>query len=257
MENFINNIIIKFMFFLMLVISSYNLIYHSDNIIIFALLLSLFLIPLHFLFNPTKNNFVSLIIFLFPIKVLISLLVSNYPIEDQLKYMEFINGLNDGSLVLNFDGNVLGYIIPSVGYTYFFIGNLIGNFDAEYLIVFNNLFISLGCIIWMKLFHYKPFYCMIITIFYFSEESFFYSSWVGKESFLFFLTPLTIYLTYRKSVFIIPIIIIGSLYRPYFLTSIISVLLFFNFFKKDKIKYLFIISTFVSFSYLIYRDLFF
>ena len=56
--------------------------------------------------------------------------------------------------------------------TLIFIGNLIGNFDAEYLIVFNNLFISLGCIIWMKLFHYKPFYCMIITIFYFSEESF-------------------------------------------------------------------------------------
>ena len=97
MENFINNIIIKFIFIFMLVISSYSLRYHSDNIIIFALLLSFFSIPLNFLFNATKNKFVLLIIFLFPIKVLISLLTSNYPIRDQIKYMEFINGLNDGS----------------------------------------------------------------------------------------------------------------------------------------------------------------
>ena len=170
--------------------------------------------------------------------------------------MNFVNKLNDASTTFEFDRNSFVYIVQSVGYTYFLIGEFIENIDIKFFIIFNQIFILLGCIIWMKFFHYKSFFCLIIIIFFFSEEVFFYSNWVGKESFLFFLTPLITYLIYKKSVFIIPLIIVGSLYRPYFITSIISVLIFLNFFKKDQIKYLFIISIAVSVSYLVYKNIF-
>lgn len=234
---------------------------------------------IYYLLSLSINNFHQMIIIISAIKIL---LIANYYepylFGDSYRYVRFMYWLDNGMIswetgaikdhmidnvaISLYTGGIYGWIVPSIGTSYFIISKLIGisipeNFNVSYVIhyvIFNQIFITLGCLYWIKLLGEKNKLNWAIIFLSFSHEAIFYSNWLGKESILFFLTPLLTYLIYKNKknwVLILLLVIYGSLLRPYFIALIVCTLIFLGYFKRKQIYLILCTAVVIALSWIL------
>jgi len=228
-------------------------------------LLLLGLVFLLYIYNRSKYRYSELFIFFYTfLKILLY--------TEQLYDIQYIN--NDGIVyynkLLEYKNSGLealeyskygftGWVVPGTGLMLYIVSSIVGSVNPHVLVSMNHIFVLFSALIWIRLHKYGLIAIISSLILVISPEISHYSSGLFKDASLLFITVSILYLISKKrllfSIITLFLIIIGSMMRPYFITSVIAYLVFLNYFNKKQLLLLYIIGSICSVFIFLYIDI--